>query len=176
MLEFAPTASWKASLLTHIYWQIRLYHQYGSGLYHNSFCVLPQSPLHTCNSCCYFNTIELVSSFLDCFIQNSSSERAQKIFSSIFITDCFKCLEFIFLVDCSTSFVEKGEYLLNINISLKQWFYFILTQKKGSKLKKATSLEEGEDDMDSQGNVARGSVHCTRFVTSGFVSKKKMPT
>ncbi|XP_066838317.1 1-phosphatidylinositol 4,5-bisphosphate phosphodiesterase eta-2 isoform X1 [Anser cygnoides] len=36
-------------------------------------------------------------------------------------------------------------------------------KKKGSKLKKATSLEEGEDDMDSQGNVARGSVHCTRI-------------
>uniref|UniRef100_A0A8B9PHV4 Phosphoinositide phospholipase C n=1 Tax=Apteryx owenii TaxID=8824 RepID=A0A8B9PHV4_APTOW len=29
--------------------------------------------------------------------------------------------------------------------------------KKGSKLKKATSLEEGEDDLDSQGNLARGS-------------------
>lgn len=41
-----------------------------------------------------------------------------------------------------------------------------MAQKKGSKLKKSTSLEEGEDDADSQGNVARGSVHYTRFVTS----------
>nr|XP_027298949.1 1-phosphatidylinositol 4,5-bisphosphate phosphodiesterase eta-2 isoform X1 [Anas platyrhynchos]XP_027298950.1 1-phosphatidylinositol 4,5-bisphosphate phosphodiesterase eta-2 isoform X1 [Anas platyrhynchos]XP_038022561.1 1-phosphatidylinositol 4,5-bisphosphate phosphodiesterase eta-2 isoform X1 [Anas platyrhynchos]XP_038022562.1 1-phosphatidylinositol 4,5-bisphosphate phosphodiesterase eta-2 isoform X1 [Anas platyrhynchos]XP_038022563.1 1-phosphatidylinositol 4,5-bisphosphate phosphodiesteras len=40
---------------------------------------------------------------------------------------------------------------------------FSKRKKKGSKLKKATSLEEGEDDMDSQGNVARGSVHCTRI-------------
>ncbi|XP_074969796.1 1-phosphatidylinositol 4,5-bisphosphate phosphodiesterase eta-2 isoform X2 [Phalacrocorax aristotelis] len=35
-------------------------------------------------------------------------------------------------------------------------------KKKGSKLKKATSLEEGEDDLDSQGNLARSSVHCNR--------------
>ncbi|XP_032057242.1 1-phosphatidylinositol 4,5-bisphosphate phosphodiesterase eta-2 isoform X2 [Aythya fuligula] len=40
---------------------------------------------------------------------------------------------------------------------------FSKRKKKGSKLKKATSLEEDEDDMDSQGNVARGSVHCTRI-------------
>ncbi|XP_064326090.1 1-phosphatidylinositol 4,5-bisphosphate phosphodiesterase eta-2 isoform X2 [Phalacrocorax carbo] len=35
-------------------------------------------------------------------------------------------------------------------------------KKKGSKLKKATSLEEGEDDSDSQVNLARSSVHCNR--------------
>ncbi|NXP14552.1 PLCH2 phosphodiesterase, partial [Thinocorus orbignyianus] len=35
--------------------------------------------------------------------------------------------------------------------------------KKGSKLKKATSLEEGEDDSDSQGNVAKGSGHYSRM-------------
>jgi len=42
--------------------------------------------------------------------------------------------------------------------------YFLVAQKKGSKLKKATSLEEGEDDSDSQGNLARSSVHYSRFV------------
>ncbi|KAM4886061.1 1-phosphatidylinositol 4,5-bisphosphate phosphodiesterase eta-2 [Sylvia borin] len=39
---------------------------------------------------------------------------------------------------------------------------FSKRKKKGSKLKKASSLEEGEDDSDSQGNVARSSVHCSR--------------
>lgn len=38
-------------------------------------------------------------------------------------------------------------------------------QKKGSKLKKASSLEEGEDDLDYQGNLARGAVHYSRLVT-----------
>ncbi|XP_072210483.1 1-phosphatidylinositol 4,5-bisphosphate phosphodiesterase eta-2 isoform X3 [Excalfactoria chinensis] len=40
---------------------------------------------------------------------------------------------------------------------------FSKRKKKGSKLKKSASLEEGEDDADSQGNVARGSVHYTRI-------------
>ncbi|XP_037237323.1 1-phosphatidylinositol 4,5-bisphosphate phosphodiesterase eta-2 isoform X1 [Falco rusticolus] len=40
---------------------------------------------------------------------------------------------------------------------------FSKRKKKGSKLKKATSLEEGEDDLDSQGNLARSSVHCSRI-------------
>ncbi|NXS32211.1 PLCH2 phosphodiesterase, partial [Pomatostomus ruficeps] len=39
---------------------------------------------------------------------------------------------------------------------------FSKRKKKGSKLKKASSLEEGEDDSDSQGNVARSSVHGSR--------------
>ncbi|NXA52018.1 PLCH2 phosphodiesterase, partial [Nothocercus julius] len=39
---------------------------------------------------------------------------------------------------------------------------FSKRKKKGSKLKKATSLEEGEDDLDSQGNISRGSVHYSR--------------
>ncbi|XP_010223785.1 PREDICTED: 1-phosphatidylinositol 4,5-bisphosphate phosphodiesterase eta-2 [Tinamus guttatus] len=39
---------------------------------------------------------------------------------------------------------------------------FSKRKKKGSKLKKATSLEEGEDDLDFQGNLSRGSVHCSR--------------
>ncbi|NWS37407.1 PLCH2 phosphodiesterase, partial [Probosciger aterrimus] len=39
---------------------------------------------------------------------------------------------------------------------------FSKRKKKGSKLKKAASLEEGEDDSDSQGTVARSSVHCSR--------------
>ncbi|KFP08334.1 1-phosphatidylinositol 4,5-bisphosphate phosphodiesterase eta-2, partial [Calypte anna] len=39
---------------------------------------------------------------------------------------------------------------------------FSKRKKKGSKLKKATSLEEGEDDSDSQGNLARSSVHYSR--------------
>ncbi|CAM9741811.1 unnamed protein product [Bubo scandiacus] len=40
---------------------------------------------------------------------------------------------------------------------------FSKRKKKGSKLKKATSLEEGEDDLDSQANLARSSVHCSRI-------------
>ncbi|XP_010148066.1 PREDICTED: 1-phosphatidylinositol 4,5-bisphosphate phosphodiesterase eta-2 [Eurypyga helias] len=40
---------------------------------------------------------------------------------------------------------------------------FSKRKKKGSKLKKATSLEEGEDDLDSQGNLARSSVHTSRM-------------
>uniref|UniRef100_A0A674H4C4 Phosphoinositide phospholipase C n=1 Tax=Taeniopygia guttata TaxID=59729 RepID=A0A674H4C4_TAEGU len=39
---------------------------------------------------------------------------------------------------------------------------FSKRKKKGSKLKKASSLEEGEDDWDSQGNLARSSVHYSR--------------
>ncbi|NWR41198.1 PLCH2 phosphodiesterase, partial [Regulus satrapa] len=39
---------------------------------------------------------------------------------------------------------------------------FSKRKKKGSKLKKTSSLEEGEDDSDSQGNVARSSVHYSR--------------
>ncbi|NXI10502.1 PLCH2 phosphodiesterase, partial [Irena cyanogastra] len=39
---------------------------------------------------------------------------------------------------------------------------FSKRKKKGSKLKKASSLEEGEDDSDSQGNSARSSVHYSR--------------
>ncbi|KAM6191825.1 1-phosphatidylinositol 4,5-bisphosphate phosphodiesterase eta-2 isoform 1-T1 [Sarcoramphus papa] len=40
---------------------------------------------------------------------------------------------------------------------------FSKRKKKGSKLKKETSLEEGEDDSDSQGNLARSSVHYSRI-------------
>ncbi|XP_017686746.1 PREDICTED: 1-phosphatidylinositol 4,5-bisphosphate phosphodiesterase eta-2 isoform X4 [Lepidothrix coronata] len=40
---------------------------------------------------------------------------------------------------------------------------FSKRKKKGSKLKKASSLEEGEDDSDSQGNLARSSVHYSRI-------------
>ncbi|KAM8989852.1 1-phosphatidylinositol 4,5-bisphosphate phosphodiesterase eta-2 [Ara ararauna] len=39
---------------------------------------------------------------------------------------------------------------------------FSKRKKKGSKLKKAASLEEGEDDSDSQGTVSRSSVHYSR--------------
>ncbi|NXC99724.1 PLCH2 phosphodiesterase, partial [Certhia familiaris] len=39
---------------------------------------------------------------------------------------------------------------------------FSKRKKKGSKLKKASSLEEGEDDSDSQGNLTRSSVHYSR--------------
>ncbi|XP_063001609.1 1-phosphatidylinositol 4,5-bisphosphate phosphodiesterase eta-2 [Elgaria multicarinata webbii] len=39
---------------------------------------------------------------------------------------------------------------------------FSKRKKKGSKLKRASSLEEGEDDLDSQGNLARGTVHYSK--------------
>ncbi|NWR79873.1 PLCH2 phosphodiesterase, partial [Centropus unirufus] len=40
---------------------------------------------------------------------------------------------------------------------------FSKRKKKSSKLKRAASLEEGEDDSDSQGNLARSSVHYSRI-------------
>ncbi|XP_053136809.1 1-phosphatidylinositol 4,5-bisphosphate phosphodiesterase eta-2 isoform X1 [Hemicordylus capensis] len=39
---------------------------------------------------------------------------------------------------------------------------FSKRKKKGSKLKRTSSLEEGEDDLDCQGNIARGSVHYSK--------------
>ncbi|KAJ6658760.1 hypothetical protein lerEdw1_019681 [Lerista edwardsae] len=39
---------------------------------------------------------------------------------------------------------------------------FSKRKKKGSKLKRASSLEEGKDDLDCQGNLARGSVHYSK--------------
>ncbi|NXL88869.1 PLCH2 phosphodiesterase, partial [Alectura lathami] len=59
--------------------------------------------------------------------------------------------------------VESGEdFSTNKRHSRTLMGSFSKRKKKGSKLKKSTSLEEGEDDTDSQGNVARGSVHYTR--------------
>ncbi|XP_052548078.1 1-phosphatidylinositol 4,5-bisphosphate phosphodiesterase eta-2 isoform X4 [Tympanuchus pallidicinctus] len=60
--------------------------------------------------------------------------------------------------------VESGEdFITNKRHSRTLMGSFSKRKKKGSKLKKSTSLEEGEDDADSQGNVARGSVHYTRI-------------
>ncbi|XP_042739308.1 1-phosphatidylinositol 4,5-bisphosphate phosphodiesterase eta-2 isoform X2 [Lagopus leucura] len=60
--------------------------------------------------------------------------------------------------------VESGEdFSTNKRHSRTLMGSFSKRKKKGSKLKKSTSLEEGEDDADSQGNVARGSVHYTRI-------------
>uniref|UniRef100_A0A8D0BUU2 Phosphoinositide phospholipase C n=1 Tax=Salvator merianae TaxID=96440 RepID=A0A8D0BUU2_SALMN len=39
---------------------------------------------------------------------------------------------------------------------------FSKRKKKGNKLKRTSSLEEDEDDLDSQGNLARGSVHYSK--------------
>ncbi|XP_016853976.2 1-phosphatidylinositol 4,5-bisphosphate phosphodiesterase eta-2 isoform X8 [Anolis carolinensis] len=39
---------------------------------------------------------------------------------------------------------------------------FSKRKKKGSKLKRASSPEDGEDDSDCQGNIARGSVHYSK--------------
>ncbi|XP_074969798.1 1-phosphatidylinositol 4,5-bisphosphate phosphodiesterase eta-2 isoform X4 [Phalacrocorax aristotelis] len=59
--------------------------------------------------------------------------------------------------------VESGEdFSTNKRHSRSLMGSFSKRKKKGSKLKKATSLEEGEDDLDSQGNLARSSVHCNR--------------
>ncbi|NXW51091.1 PLCH2 phosphodiesterase, partial [Nyctiprogne leucopyga] len=60
--------------------------------------------------------------------------------------------------------VESGEdFSTNKRHSRSLMGSFSKRKKKGSKLKKATSLEEGEDDSDSQGNLARSSVHHTRI-------------
>ncbi|NWI24662.1 PLCH2 phosphodiesterase, partial [Sula dactylatra] len=59
--------------------------------------------------------------------------------------------------------VESGEDVsTNKRHSRSLMGSFSKRKKKGSKLKKATSLEEGEDDSDSQGNLSRSSVHCNR--------------
>ncbi|NWI86003.1 PLCH2 phosphodiesterase, partial [Pitta sordida] len=59
--------------------------------------------------------------------------------------------------------VEPGEDLgPNKRHSRSLMGSFSKRKKKGSKLKKASSLEEGEDDSDSQGNLARSSVHYSR--------------
>ncbi|XP_054705946.1 1-phosphatidylinositol 4,5-bisphosphate phosphodiesterase eta-2 isoform X3 [Grus americana] len=60
--------------------------------------------------------------------------------------------------------VESGEdFSTNKRHSRSLMGSFSKRKKKGSKLKKATSLEEGEDDSDSQGNLARSSVHYGRI-------------
>ncbi|XP_074416373.1 1-phosphatidylinositol 4,5-bisphosphate phosphodiesterase eta-2 isoform X3 [Larus michahellis] len=60
--------------------------------------------------------------------------------------------------------VESGEdFSTNKRHSRSLMGSFSKRKKKGSKLKKATSLEEGEDDSDSQGNLARSSVHYSRI-------------
>ncbi|NXV41641.1 PLCH2 phosphodiesterase, partial [Uria aalge] len=60
--------------------------------------------------------------------------------------------------------VESGEdFSTNKRQSRSLMGSFSKRKKKGSKLKKATSLEEGEDDSDSQGNLARSSVHYSRI-------------
>ncbi|NXH18774.1 PLCH2 phosphodiesterase, partial [Bucco capensis] len=60
--------------------------------------------------------------------------------------------------------VESGEELSSSKRHSRSLMgSFSKRKKKGSKLKKATSLEEGEDDSDSQGNVARSSVHYSRI-------------
>uniref|UniRef100_A0A803TMU5 Phosphoinositide phospholipase C n=1 Tax=Anolis carolinensis TaxID=28377 RepID=A0A803TMU5_ANOCA len=51
-----------------------------------------------------------------------------------------------------TSRYEQVQLVVILLISLS------FSQKKGSKLKRASSPEDGEDDSDCQGNVARGSV------------------
>ncbi|NXM75786.1 PLCH2 phosphodiesterase, partial [Serilophus lunatus] len=60
--------------------------------------------------------------------------------------------------------VESGEdFGSNKRQSRSLMGSFSKRKKKGSKLKKSSSLEEGEDDSDSQGNSARSSVHYSRI-------------
>nr|XP_032619647.1 1-phosphatidylinositol 4,5-bisphosphate phosphodiesterase eta-2 isoform X1 [Chelonoidis abingdonii] len=60
--------------------------------------------------------------------------------------------------------VESGEdSSTNKRYSRSLMGSFSKRKKKGSKLKKASSLEEGEDDLDCQGNLARGTVHYSRM-------------
>ncbi|XP_074831902.1 1-phosphatidylinositol 4,5-bisphosphate phosphodiesterase eta-2 isoform X1 [Carettochelys insculpta] len=60
--------------------------------------------------------------------------------------------------------VESGEDAsTNKRYSRSLMGSFSKRKKKGSKLKKVSSLEEGEDDLDCQGNLARGSVHYSRM-------------
>ncbi|XP_030393076.1 1-phosphatidylinositol 4,5-bisphosphate phosphodiesterase eta-2 isoform X2 [Gopherus evgoodei] len=60
--------------------------------------------------------------------------------------------------------VESGEdSSTNKRYSRSLMGSFSKRKKKGSKLKKASSLEEGEDDLDYQGNLARGAMHYSRM-------------
>ncbi|XP_027751055.1 1-phosphatidylinositol 4,5-bisphosphate phosphodiesterase eta-2 isoform X3 [Empidonax traillii] len=59
--------------------------------------------------------------------------------------------------------VEAGEDFSSKRHSRSLMGSFSKRKKKGSKLKKASSLEEGEDDSDSQGNLARSSAHYSRI-------------
>ncbi|XP_019396819.1 PREDICTED: 1-phosphatidylinositol 4,5-bisphosphate phosphodiesterase eta-2 [Crocodylus porosus] len=59
--------------------------------------------------------------------------------------------------------VESGEDSSGKRHSRSLMGSFSKRKKKGGKLKRASSLEEGEDDLDSQGNLARGSVHYSRM-------------
>ncbi|KFO76650.1 1-phosphatidylinositol 4,5-bisphosphate phosphodiesterase eta-2, partial [Cuculus canorus] len=60
--------------------------------------------------------------------------------------------------------VESGEdFSTNKRYSRSLMGSFSKRKKKSGKLKNATSLEEGEDDLDSQGNLARSSVHYSRI-------------
>ncbi|XP_072833762.2 1-phosphatidylinositol 4,5-bisphosphate phosphodiesterase eta-2 isoform X2 [Pogona vitticeps] len=59
--------------------------------------------------------------------------------------------------------VESGEdAVINKRPNRSLMGSFSKRKKKGSKLKRASSLEEGEDDLASQGNLARGSVHYSK--------------
>lgn len=44
-------------------------------------------------------------------------------------------------------------------LGLRPQFHFP-TQKKGSKIKKVASVEEGDETLDSPGSQSRGSVPC----------------
>ncbi|NWH60951.1 PLCH2 phosphodiesterase, partial [Geococcyx californianus] len=60
--------------------------------------------------------------------------------------------------------VESGEdFSTNKRHSRSLMGSFSKRKKKSNKLKMATSLEEGDDDSDSQGNLARSSVHYSRI-------------
>ncbi|XP_067423256.1 1-phosphatidylinositol 4,5-bisphosphate phosphodiesterase eta-2 isoform X1 [Emydura macquarii macquarii] len=60
--------------------------------------------------------------------------------------------------------IESGEdSSTNKRYSRSLMGSFSKRKKKGSKLKKASSQEEGEDDLDCQGNLARGSVYYSRM-------------
>lgn len=47
-------------------------------------------------------------------------------------------------------------------IVFSPWLFLSFRQKKGSKLKRTPSLEEGVDDLDGQGHLPRGSVHYSK--------------
>ncbi|XP_067329042.1 1-phosphatidylinositol 4,5-bisphosphate phosphodiesterase eta-2 isoform X2 [Anolis sagrei] len=59
--------------------------------------------------------------------------------------------------------VDSGqEAIINKRHNRSLMGSFSKRKKKGSKLKRASSPEDGEDDSDCQGNVARGSVHYSK--------------
>uniref|UniRef100_A0A8B9PIW6 Phosphoinositide phospholipase C n=1 Tax=Apteryx owenii TaxID=8824 RepID=A0A8B9PIW6_APTOW len=87
-------------------------------------------------------------------VENIAKKKLDSLIKESKIRDCEDPNNFTVTTLPSSGKAGQKSDIKKVNI-----FYCasLICRKKGSKLKKATSLEEGEDDLDSQGNLARGS-------------------